>query len=239
MPPKKVIKARKPRKGRAYRKRNYRTGKRMNLGKYYNPRTPFPSVMTTQLVYQGDMSTNISSGASSTSYTTWRPNDMFDFDVSNNFGNKQPLYFDQLLSTTGPYKRYMVYAWKTTLTIFNLSDRPIECFIDTISVNTTTDADSLSEVTDRKGIIKRIITGQANAKPYTTISWYKTLKSLVPVARDAVAVWGGNFATSPPNYVSNSLVCRSIDGASGHSYRCKVSHVFYCKLWETDALQSA
>lgn len=236
--PRKFAKGAKLRKVRRNRvKRVPGKGRRMNLGRTL--RTPFPTVMSTQLVYQGDMGTTISSGAASVSYTIWKPNDMFDFDFSNNLANKQPLFFDQLLTTTGPYKRYMVYAWKTKLTVFNLSDRPIELFVDTNSVNTTGDADTTSEIVDRRGVIKKIITGQANARPYVTFSWYKTLKSLVPSGRDSIAVWSGTPSTSPPNYVSNTLYGRSIDGAAGHSYRVKISHVFYCKLFETDAIGSA
>lgn len=200
---------------------------------------PFPKVLHTQLVYQGNMVQDIATGVgNSFSYTQWRPNDLFDLDYTNNFGNKQPLFFDQLLGATGPYKRYLVNAWKTTLTVFNLSDKGLEVFVDTNTMNSFLDTDTLSEIANRRGVIKRVITGQANAKPMTTISWYRKLKSIVPDSRSAVGEWGGYFNSSPNNYISNTLACQSIDGISTHTVRVKINHVFYVTLFETDAIQS-
>jgi len=33
-----------------------------------------------------------------------KPNDMYDYDSTGDAGNKQPLYYDALLSASGPYK---------------------------------------------------------------------------------------------------------------------------------------
>ena len=200
---------------------------------------PFPKIMHTQLVYQGNMVTDVSTGVgNSYSYTQWKPTDLFDFDYTNNFGNKQPLYYDQLLSTTGPYKRYVVNAWKTTLTVFNLSTQGLEVFVDTNTVNSFLDTDTLSEMANRKGVIKRVITAAANAKPMCTISWFRKLKSLVPESRSSVGEWGGNFNTSPNNFISNTLACQSIDGVSTHTVRVKIQHIFYVTLFETDGIIS-
>jgi len=35
-----------------------------------------------------------------------KPNDMYDYDNTGEAGNKQPLYYDALLSASGPYKQY-------------------------------------------------------------------------------------------------------------------------------------
>lgn len=200
---------------------------------------PFPKIMHTQLVYQGNMVQDISTGVgNSYSYTQWRPNDLFDFDYTNNFGNKQPLFYDQLLSSTGPYKRFLVNAWKTTLTVFNLSDKGLEVFVDTNTMNTFLDTDTLGEIANRRGVIKRVITAQNNAKPMCTISFYRKLKSIVPESRSAVGEWGGYFNSSPNNYIANTLACQSIDGISTHTVRVKISHIFYVTLFETDALVS-
>lgn len=200
---------------------------------------PFPRVMHTQLVYQGNMVQDVATGmGNSYSYTQWRPTDCFDLDYSNNFGNKQLLYYDQLLTATGPYKRFIVNAWKTTLTVFNLSDQGLEVFVDTNTINSFLDTDTLSEMSNRKGVIKRVITSKDNAKPMCTISWFKSLKSIVPNARASINEWGGYFNTSPNNYITNTLACQSIDGTSTHTIRVKIQHIFYVSLFETDSILS-
>lgn len=235
MPKRNIKKVMRKRKPRVYKRKPM--ARKMQI--YKNPKTgPFPDIMSTTLVYQGEFGDVVSSGAAAVSYTQWRPNDLYDFDVTGNFVNKQPLFYDQLLGGTGPYKRYCVYAWKTTLTIFNTSDIPLEVFVDVNTINSLSDADTVTEIANRKGVIKRIITAQANAKPYTTISWYKTLKSLVPDARASINEWGGYHTGSPNNYVANTLLCRSINLVAGHTYRCKVNHIFYVKLFELDATVS-
>ena len=56
-------------------------------------------------------------------------NSVYDFDKSsgNYFGNKQPLYYDQLLAASGPYKNYKVISWVTTYTIMNTGNIPLQC----------------------------------------------------------------------------------------------------------------
>ena len=44
------------------------------------------------------------------------------------FGNKQPLYYDALLSASGPYKNYKVNSWRTTYTIEQLRMHPMTCW---------------------------------------------------------------------------------------------------------------
>lgn len=241
--PKRLVMRVKKRRGQVVRKtrpryRKGRTAPSKRLLSYKTGTRPFPPVMPCVLTYQGEFGDSISSGAAAVAYTQWRPNDLYDFDVSGNFGNKQPLYYDQLLSATGPYKRYMVYAWKTTLTIFNTSDIPLEIFVDTNTMNSLTDADTVTEIANRRGVIKRLITAQANAKPYTTISWFKNLNSIVPGARASINEWGGYYTGSPNNYIANTLLVRSITQVAGFTFRCKVNHQFYVKLFETDATVS-
>jgi len=48
-----------------------------------------------------------------------KPNDMYDYDNTGEAGNKQPLYYDALLSASGPYKQYKTISWKTTWYFMN------------------------------------------------------------------------------------------------------------------------
>jgi len=44
---------------------------------------------------------------------------MYDYDNTGEAGNKQPLYYDALLSASGPYKQYKTISWKTTWYFMN------------------------------------------------------------------------------------------------------------------------
>jgi len=53
-----------------------------------------------------------------------KPNDMYDYDNTGEAGNKQPLYYDALLSASGPYKQYKTISWKTTWYFMNQTACP-------------------------------------------------------------------------------------------------------------------
>jgi len=58
-----------------------------------------------------------------------KPNDMYDYDNTGEAGNKQPLYYDALLSASGPYKQYKTISWKTTWYFMNQTACPVDIFI--------------------------------------------------------------------------------------------------------------
>ena len=91
------------------------------------------------------------------------PNSLYDFDkTGSSFGNKQPLYYDTMLTVSGPYKAYQVISWKTTYTIVNNSAVPITVFaIPPISA--TGEIDSIAEADNFPGV-KRLFLTMENQK---------------------------------------------------------------------------
>lgn len=137
------------------RKSGYRLRKKIRkMGRI--PRTfktlgPFPKVMNTTLVYKNPSVNVTSAGISSYNYCNFALNSMFDFDQTNIIGNKQPLFYDQLLSIDGPYKNYKVNAWKTTIKFINLSDKAMFVYYDG-NLTALTETDQLNEVQNRRGV---------------------------------------------------------------------------------------
>lgn len=56
---------------------------------------------------------------------SWNLNSLYDPDLT--FAGGQPLYFDQLLSATGPYQRYLVRKVQLKLTCTNMTTNSVLC----------------------------------------------------------------------------------------------------------------
>ena len=118
------------------------------------PDGPFPRSKNVSLVYENAL-TATGTGTSGLLTLGTKPNSAYDYDNSSGaaFGNKQPLYYDALLSASGPYKNYKVNSWRTTYTIVNNSDAPMTCWaIPPISapgeVDSAAEADNFPGVKD-------------------------------------------------------------------------------------------
>lgn len=163
-------------------------------------------------------------------------NDMFDLDVTNDFNNKQPLYFDQLLSSVGPYYRFSVQGWKTKITITNASAYNLE--IGYAQALDTTSANSIAEIEDWPGGITRQITPATGGKPSTTIVKRSTI---VGATGDKGAkydnTWQGLYNSSPANIVYGNLVVHET-GGNVAQFKVHLEHVFKVRVWGTRAQAS-
>ena len=160
----------------------------------YAPAQVFPDVMNTTLRYNSNM-VAIDVAASST-YYSFALNGMFDFDVDNILGNKQPLYMDELLTADGPYRTYKVKSWKTTLHIINDSLDPLLCYWSQSTA--VADSDTLIEVQNRPNVRELILTqrdGDNNSGKITAPGDVKTLVGTVRNPADLSANWNGNPAS--------------------------------------------
>jgi len=79
-----------------------------------------------------------------------RLNSLYDFDVDSQLGDLQPLFLDQILSTTGPYQKYRVTGWRIKIT----AENTINAYAATVNgaemivgqgYFATTDIDSIGE----------------------------------------------------------------------------------------------
>jgi hypothetical protein len=86
--------------------------------------SPFPSKRTATFRYVGS---NVFVEPVAGGGTQWilALNSLFDPDVT--FAGHQPLYYDQLLSATGPYRRYAVTSVVVRLTVTNLTANSVLC----------------------------------------------------------------------------------------------------------------
>ena len=94
---------------------------RTTLQKADGPGQPFPRSKLVNLIYENQLTAVTAGGAAFVARST-KPNSAYDFDNNGDFGNKQPLYYDALLTASGPYKNYKVDSWITTYTIINEAD---------------------------------------------------------------------------------------------------------------------
>lgn len=118
--------------------------------KKYSGEGPFPNKLATTLLYRSVAVAASGSAGSGTFYLNVGLNDLNDFDISNLLGNKQPLYYDQLFSSTGPYQRLECLSWRTRITIINTGAECCTVYWNgrgsAISVG---EEDTLAEVTNR------------------------------------------------------------------------------------------
>ena len=75
-------------------------------------------------------------------------------DNSWKAGNKQPTFFDAILSSTGPYKNYYVESWETTWTVVNMTSVPVRMYVAP-ALNVSTEVDSQTEAENFPGVVIR------------------------------------------------------------------------------------
>lgn len=99
-------------------------------------------------------------------------NDPYDFDRApgNAFGNKQPLYFDTLVSSSA-YQQYKTVAWEITFTVINLAaGNALQVFAVPSSTSPTL-FDTETKASNLPGVIKKCLTplGGSNSHCNVTI----------------------------------------------------------------------
>lgn len=186
------------------------------------------------LVYKENASLTTSASAPYDSISQFALNGMFDFDVSNNFGDKQPLYFDQLLGGNGPYFRFSVMGWKTVIEITNAGAANLEIgYAESIDSNT---ADSVGEIEDWPGGITRQITPSTGGKPFTRIVKRNTLTNAIG-RRTTDEAWSGLYNQNPGSLVYGNLVVHEVNNTAC-AYKVKIMHIFKVRVWGTRAQAS-
>lgn len=202
------------------------------------PDSIFPNTKNAVFLYKNPFDAQVTTGGGIQTYFRWRCNDLYDFDYDDKLGNKQPLYYDSLLTSTGPYHRYLVYAWKITLQILNVTDYPCDVIVDTGTLFSATESDTVTEITNRPGVISRYITGQNNAHPSTTISYFSKLAKYTGNKSPEMTQYGGIYNTSTAYPVIGTCLVRTVDATSTPAVRVKVTAKLYSKLLERDATMS-
>lgn len=201
------------------------------------PDGPFPRSKTVQLVYENALTT-VAPAATFVALST-KPNSAYDYDNSSGaaFGNKQPLYYDTLLSVSGPYKNYKVNSWKTTYTIINDSATPCTVFAMP-PISATSEVDSVAEADNFPGVKRLYLTAATGSKNYGSIT---VTGNLADVYASSYLSEGGMIAAynADPTYlVYSGLLIVNSDGTTNVACKVAVKHVMHTTLQVVDALVS-
>ena len=238
MPMRKVRKTLRPRK---YNKRKPIRYKKV-IKRRYKPsiaKAPFPMRKNCTFLYKQPSTTITSAGINAFYAIRFRCNSLFDFDYDDLIANKQPLFYDQLLSDTGPYRTYKVNAWKTTYKIVNLeTSRTLMVYFDPGSLAGPNDADTSLEVRNRPYVQSRILTPIGSGGAQTTIKSFRKVKQFIPPTA-ADSTFTASYSSSPSSLVYASLNIVPADSSvTAYSFMIEVSHVFYCTFYNQDAVVS-
>lgn len=165
-----------------------------------------------------------------------KPNDMYDYDNTGDAGNKQPLYYDALLSATGPYKQYKVISWKTTFYFMNQTAVPVDIFISP-PLNAAGECDTVAEADNFPGVKRLRLTAATGSRNYGQVTTTGHLKDVYP-AYEGDAAFTGNYNASPTNPVYQVVVIRGSDGTTAADVYVSVKHEAYTELQLVDAIVS-
>lgn len=196
--------------------REQSTAKKWNtsVSRWYPRPFKFPGRFT--LDYESDL---VHAGISAATYAgfTVSPNDLLDVDktVASFFGNKQPYFYDQLFSSTGPYERYYVKKWRLTFTCFNTSDNAIQLCLSppsTAQSNVDTYAEVSALVQTKKAILGAKDSGSSKAVMYCCYNLGDVRGSL----RDLD--FSGAYNNSPSTIIYHTLAVNNPAYTSGTYY---------------------
>lgn len=166
-------------------------------------------------------------------------NSLYDFDKTTlaSFGNKQPLYYDTVLTASGPYKSYQVISWKTTYTVVNMTAVPISVWAvpPTIAAN---EIDSVAEADNFPGVKKLSLSQAAGSKNIGTITVWGHQNDLYPVETLTANSTTASYAGDPASPCYAGLIVASADGTTNVEYYVAVEHEAYAELFTVDALVS-
>lgn len=197
---------------------------------------PFPKVMKTVMVYENELTAG---GASVFATYSIACNSMFDFDKSGTtFGNKQPLYYDQVLGAAGPYRRYKVTSWRTRFTVINASaSTPITVW--TIPPITAINEDDIAAEADNMPGVKRLYLGPlSSAKNQGTLSVVGNIWDCASLYADSDNNMQGAYNSDPTTIIYGGLNIRAADGTTAPTVWIAVKHEFDVELSEFDAVVS-
>lgn len=180
---------------------------------------PFPTTYRTTLTWHPP-AVNLS-GSNNAVYQI-KVNDAFDPDGTGSFGNGQALYFDQICSSTGPYKSFIVHGWRAQVTINNSTGSgdtvPYQTLCDAVElivqqgyeINTEGDTNAELQSAPNRQVALLSPALEAPGNRHTFYMRGKTSDYVTVPAFDSTL--GGNFAASPAVVVFLNIGARSIAG---------------------------
>lgn len=165
-------------------------------------------------------------------------NNMYDFDNNAGayWGNKQPLYYDALLSATGPYKSYKVISWKTTITVVNQTAVPINVWLAG-ALTGSAEVDSAAEADNFPGVKKMYLTASGGSKNEGKIVITGHIDDVFSGFEKDLNLLGA-YNSGPGSPIYGSLVMQSADGTTNVDTYVAIKHEAYTELLQVDAVVS-
>lgn len=212
-------------------------------GKKNKSRNPFPTIMNNVImkyINDGPFNSTWVGGVSYYRIARFAPYGLYDMDVDNVFGNNQPLYFDQLCTTTGPYNSYRVKSYRMSFKVINTSDTPIIVYLADSKQFTggISENDTPSEIQNYPGVRKLFLTGKGGSKSIGTISISGSRKGQQSTStndRDTA----GNSAANPVDLGSIvTLMTMSADSAAAGTAVIESTVTAIADFFNIDAVQS-
>jgi len=165
------------------------------------------------------------------------PNSMYDFDRGTTFGNKQPLFYDALLTASGPYKRYRVISWKTTYYFVNETENAVNIWVGP-PVAASNETDSIAEVDNWPGVSRLRLTDKYGSKTQGEIVITGHVGDVYPTFSNDYASFSGEYNTDPGLPVYQNIVVQAADGTKIPIVYVGVKHEAYTELGVVDSLVS-
>lgn len=165
-------------------------------------------------------------------------NSAYDVDKSTPayFGNKQPLYYDALLSATGPYRAYKVISWKTTYTFINTATGPMRMWALPSIVNWS-ELDSVTECENFPGVKSGNATGSSGSSSVVTLTVTGHVSDVFP-NYDGDASLVAAYNADPSSLVYGGVCLYGLDGTTALNGFLGIKHEMYVELSNVDAVAS-
>lgn len=195
-------------------------------------RSPFPTNKIVNFYYNG---TAGRAPATPTDLIQVACNDAYDFDYTNVLGNIQPLYYDTLLTATGPYTTFQVLEWDITWTIVNQSGFPAVFHMVPAQPGVGL-PDTPAEARSFPGV-KMFMTGSSVADTKIVIRCKGTPEDILGPKYDPAVTIGG-YASNPPQRLFASILAECSDKATNVAYSIMVNAVLKTRLQFPAAIQS-
>lgn len=166
-------------------------------------------------------------------------NSVYDFDKTSlaTFGNKQPLYYDTLLTASGPYKSYQVISWKTKFTIVNNTAVPITIWLIP-PILATNEIDSVAEADNFPGVKKLYLTAATGSRNVGSLTLTGHQNDVYPVEVLTGNSTTASYAGDPGSPIFGGILVATADGTTNVDFYVAVCHEAYTELQNVDALVS-
>lgn len=218
----------------AAKKRKMSTTRKSKTTLQRNQDGPFPRFKRTKFVYENAL-TAISGGLTFNTKPVLL-NSLYDFDKGADIGNKQPLFYDAMLTSSGPYKNYKVISWKTTWTFINTGADALNIWV-LPPVAGTGEIDSAAESDNFPGVKRLHLTAKGGAKDIGSVTVTGNISDVYNAAKGDLGFLGG-YNTDPAYTVYGGYNLASADGSTVISGYVAVKHIFDVELDVIDALVS-